>query len=117
MKSLGGPRAWQHPWIPERCEWAVAIRATGAPWSCQPPPRTSPWLLPQLAKKYGPVFTVHLGRRRVVVLWGYEAVKEALVQHAEDFSGRGELAAIDQVVRGFGEFGRRGHMQLERVDP
>ncbi|KYO44826.1 cytochrome P450 2G1 [Alligator mississippiensis] len=58
--------------------------------------------LEELAKKYGPVFTVHLGRRRVVVLWGYEAVKEALVQHAEDFSGRGELAAIDQVVRGFG---------------
>uniref|UniRef100_A0A670IP96 Uncharacterized protein n=1 Tax=Podarcis muralis TaxID=64176 RepID=A0A670IP96_PODMU len=29
--------------------------------------------------QYGPVFTVHLGPRRVVVLYGYKAIKEALV--------------------------------------
>ncbi|CAM5172590.1 unnamed protein product [Eretmochelys imbricata] len=39
--------------------------------------------------KYSPVFTVHLGSRRVVVLWDYQGVKEALVDQAEEFSGRG----------------------------
>uniref|UniRef100_A0A670IS50 Uncharacterized protein n=1 Tax=Podarcis muralis TaxID=64176 RepID=A0A670IS50_PODMU len=55
-----------------------------------------------LQKKYGPVFTVYLGPRRVVVLCGHEAVKEALVDQAEEFSGRGELASIDRNFNGFG---------------
>uniref|UniRef100_A0A8D0DRF2 Cytochrome P450 n=1 Tax=Salvator merianae TaxID=96440 RepID=A0A8D0DRF2_SALMN len=42
------------------------------------------------SKKYGPVYTIHLGPRRIVVLCGYDAVKEALADQAEDFSGRGE---------------------------
>uniref|UniRef100_A0A8C8SKE6 Cytochrome P450 2G1-like n=1 Tax=Pelusios castaneus TaxID=367368 RepID=A0A8C8SKE6_9SAUR len=56
----------------------------------------------ELRDKYGPVFTVHLGPRRVVVLCGHEAVKEALVDQAEEFSGRGELASIDRNFNGFG---------------
>uniref|UniRef100_A0A8C0JHW8 Cytochrome P450 n=1 Tax=Chelonoidis abingdonii TaxID=106734 RepID=A0A8C0JHW8_CHEAB len=36
------------------------------------------------------------------VLCGHEAVKEALVDHAEEFSGRGELASIDRNFKGFG---------------
>ncbi|XP_033014430.1 cytochrome P450 2G1-like [Lacerta agilis] len=55
-----------------------------------------------LQQKYGPVFTVYLGPRRVVVLCGHEAVKEALVDQAEEFSGRGELASIDRNFNGFG---------------
>ncbi|KAL8219998.1 UNVERIFIED_CONTAM: Cytochrome P450 2G1 [Gekko kuhli] len=55
-----------------------------------------------LRDKYGPVFTVYLGPRRVVVLCGHEAVKEALVDQADDFSGRGELASIDRNFNGFG---------------
>ncbi|XP_042313998.1 cytochrome P450 2G1-like isoform X2 [Sceloporus undulatus] len=55
-----------------------------------------------LKDKYGPVFTVHLGPRRVVVLCGHEAVKEALVDQAEEFSGRGELASLDRNFNGFG---------------
>ncbi|XP_034647997.1 cytochrome P450 2G1-like [Trachemys scripta elegans] len=58
--------------------------------------------LRELRDKYGPVFTVHLGPRRVVVLWGYEAVKEALEDRANEFSGRGRLAAFEEVVQGFG---------------
>ncbi|XP_064359178.1 cytochrome P450 2G1-like [Dromaius novaehollandiae] len=58
--------------------------------------------LMQLREKYGPVFTVHLGPRRVVVLCGHEAVREALVDHAEEFSGRGALAIIDRNFNGFG---------------
>ncbi|XP_067413346.1 cytochrome P450 2G1-like [Emydura macquarii macquarii] len=58
--------------------------------------------LKELREKYGPVFTIHLGPRRVVVLWGYEAVKEALEDRANEFSGRGKLAAFEEVVQGFG---------------
>ncbi|KAM9316375.1 cytochrome P450 2G1-like [Gastrophryne carolinensis] len=43
----------------------------------------------ELAKKYGPVFRVQMGPKKVVVLAGYEAVKDALVNYAEEFEGRG----------------------------
>uniref|UniRef100_A0A670ZRI8 Cytochrome P450 family 2 subfamily B member 6 n=1 Tax=Pseudonaja textilis TaxID=8673 RepID=A0A670ZRI8_PSETE len=49
-----------------------------------------------MGKEYGPVFTVFLGLQRVVVLCGYQAVKEALVDQAEEFSGRGQLPAFSK---------------------
>ncbi|XP_053257737.1 cytochrome P450 2A13-like isoform X2 [Podarcis raffonei] len=58
--------------------------------------------LMKIREKYGPVFTIHLGPRRVVVLCGYDAVKEALVDQAEEFSGRGEQATFDWLFRGYG---------------
>ncbi|XP_020018132.2 cytochrome P450 2S1 isoform X1 [Castor canadensis] len=65
--------------------------------------------LMRLSKKYGPVFTVHLGPwRRVVVLVGHEAVQEALGGHAEEFSGRGKLATLDQTFDGHGVFFANG---------
>lgn len=42
----------------------------------------------ELSKKYGPVFKVHLGRKKVVVLAGYKTVKQALVNQAEEFGER-----------------------------
>lgn len=62
-----------------------------------------PWSFLQLREKYGPVFTVYLGPRRVVVLCGHDTVKEALVDQAEEFSGRGEIASIERNFNGFGE--------------
>uniref|UniRef100_A0A670IPZ5 Cytochrome P450 2A13-like n=1 Tax=Podarcis muralis TaxID=64176 RepID=A0A670IPZ5_PODMU len=56
----------------------------------------------KIHEKYGPVYTIHLGPRRVVVLCGYDAVKEALVNQAEEFSGRGEQSAFDWIFRGYG---------------
>ncbi|XP_029390575.1 cytochrome P450 2A12-like [Mus pahari] len=56
----------------------------------------------QLQEHYGPVFTVYLGPRRVVVLYGYDAVKEALVDQAEEFSGRGEQATFNTLFKGYG---------------
>nr|XP_046270082.1 cytochrome P450 2K1-like isoform X3 [Scatophagus argus] len=41
-----------------------------------------------LSKKYGPVFTVYLGLKKVVVLAGYRTIKQALVNHAEEFGDR-----------------------------
>ncbi|XP_076691004.1 cytochrome P450 2C18-like isoform X3 [Callospermophilus lateralis] len=56
--------------------------------------------LTNLSKVYGPVFTVHLGTRPTVVLHGYEAVKEALVDHGEVFSGRGSFPVSDRTRKG-----------------
>ena len=64
-------------------------------------------LPPQLREKYGDVFTIYLGSRPAVILWGYEAMKEALVDQAEAFSGRGHIAIIDPVFQGTGECGMR----------
>ncbi|XP_004874302.1 cytochrome P450 2A3 [Heterocephalus glaber] len=58
--------------------------------------------LMKISKRYGPVFTIHLGPRRVVVLCGQDAVKEALVDQAEEFSGRGEQATFDWIFKGYG---------------
>nr|XP_012416431.1 PREDICTED: cytochrome P450 2A13-like [Odobenus rosmarus divergens] len=58
--------------------------------------------LMKISERYGPVFTVHLGPRRIVVLCGYKAVKEALVDQAEEFSGRGEQATLDYLFKGYG---------------
>ncbi|XP_007458691.1 PREDICTED: cytochrome P450 2G1-like [Lipotes vexillifer] len=56
----------------------------------------------KLREKYGPVFTVYLGPQPVVVLCGHEAVKEALVDRADEFSGHGELASIERNFQGHG---------------
>ncbi|XP_069094779.1 cytochrome P450 2G1-like isoform X1 [Pleurodeles waltl] len=58
--------------------------------------------LKALSEKYGPVYSLHLGLRRVVILWGYDAVKEALVDHGDDFSGRGAIPAIQTVIQDYG---------------
>ncbi|KFO19006.1 Cytochrome P450 2G1 [Fukomys damarensis] len=59
--------------------------------------------LMKLHEKYGPVFTVYMGPRPVVVLCGHEAVKEALVDQADDFSGRGEIASIERNFQGYAQ--------------
>ncbi|XP_069913243.1 cytochrome P450 2C5-like [Oryctolagus cuniculus] len=59
---------------------------------------SSPWL--QFSEHYGPVFTVYLGMRPTVVLHGYEAVKEALVEHREEFAGRGSFPMAEKVNKG-----------------
>nr|XP_042717000.1 cytochrome P450 2A13-like [Chrysemys picta bellii] len=58
--------------------------------------------LMKISERYGPVYTLHLGPRRVVVLCGYQAVKEALLDQAEAFSGRGEQATFDTIAQGYG---------------
>ncbi|XP_069500521.1 cytochrome P450 2G1-like isoform X1 [Ambystoma mexicanum] len=55
-----------------------------------------------LRKKYGDVFTMYLGTRKVVVLCGYKAVKEALIDQGEDFSGRGDMPSMARVYKDYG---------------
>ncbi len=47
--------------------------------------------------------TVYLGSQRMVVLVGYDAVKEALVDQAEHFTGRAPIPFLNKVLRGYGE--------------
>lgn len=56
----------------------------------------------KLSESYGPVMTVYLGRQRTVVLVGYDAVKEALVDQADDFTGRAPVPLLMRVTKGYG---------------
>ncbi|XP_036048978.1 cytochrome P450 2C26-like isoform X1 [Onychomys torridus] len=58
--------------------------------------------LTNFSKVYGPVFTLYLGRKPTVVLHGYEAVKEALIDHGEEFAGRGSFPVVERVTKGLG---------------
>nr|XP_033810976.1 cytochrome P450 2A5-like isoform X1 [Geotrypetes seraphini] len=58
--------------------------------------------LMKMSEKYGPVFRLYLGSKLTVVVCGYEAVKEALVDQGEAFGGRGSMETFNQVLQGFG---------------
>lgn len=67
----------------------------------------------ELSKKYGPVYTLYIGPQPAVVLVGYKAVKEALVDHAEKFSGRAEVPIVDITSKGYGIFFSNGERWKE----
>ncbi|XP_032398639.1 cytochrome P450 2K1 [Etheostoma spectabile] len=56
----------------------------------------------KLSKKYGSVFTIFLGPKKVVVLAGYKTVKEALVNHAQEFGERDPLPIMKEYEKGHG---------------
>ncbi|NXX42527.1 CP2K6 protein, partial [Tricholaema leucomelas] len=62
----------------------------------------------QLAEVYGPVFSVQMGQRTVVVISGYETVKEALVNQADAFSERPKIPIFEDLTGGNGIVFARG---------
>ncbi|XP_054975005.1 cytochrome P450 2C5-like isoform X3 [Sorex araneus] len=58
--------------------------------------------LSNLSKVYGPVFTVYFGMKPAVVLYGYEAVKEALVDLGEEVAGRSDVPVFKKLNEGHG---------------
>ncbi|XP_040283200.1 cytochrome P450 2K6-like [Bufo bufo] len=42
----------------------------------------------EISKKYGTVFSVQFGTEKMVILCGYDTVKDVLINHAEEFAGR-----------------------------
>ncbi|NXG44851.1 CP2K6 protein, partial [Psilopogon haemacephalus] len=56
----------------------------------------------QLAEVYGPVFSIQMGQRTVVVISGYETVKEALVNQADAFAERPKIPIFEDLTRGNG---------------
>ncbi|ERE77455.1 cytochrome P450 2C29-like isoform 2, partial [Cricetulus griseus] len=66
-----------------------------------------------LSKVYGPVFTLYFGQQPTVVLHGYNAVKEALIDHGEEFSGRGRFPVLDKIFNGLGVIFSNGNTWKE----
>nr|XP_008268458.1 cytochrome P450 2C18 [Oryctolagus cuniculus] len=54
------------------------------------------------SKVYGPVFTLYIGTKPTVVLHGYEAVKEALIDLGEEFAGRGSFPVAERMNKDLG---------------
>ncbi|KAM5145974.1 LOW QUALITY PROTEIN: cytochrome P450 2C19-like [Mantella aurantiaca] len=56
----------------------------------------------QLGSRYGPVSMVQLGRQKVVVLNGYDVVREAFSDNGEAFNDRAKLAIAEMAFNGYG---------------
>nr|XP_009936501.1 PREDICTED: cytochrome P450 2K4-like [Opisthocomus hoazin] len=56
----------------------------------------------ELSKTYGPVFSIQMGLRKMVVLSGYDTVKEALVNQADAFAGRPKIQIFEETGKGKG---------------
>ncbi|XP_012859662.1 cytochrome P450 2C23-like [Echinops telfairi] len=65
-------------------------------------PKDLPASFSKLAKEYGPVYTLRIGPQLTVVLHGYEAVKEALIDQGDEFLGRGSMPIAEHTLRGYG---------------
>ncbi|XP_067319256.1 cytochrome P450 2C19-like isoform X2 [Anolis sagrei] len=52
--------------------------------------------LRKISEQYGPVFTLYFGMDPAVVLYGYEAIKEALIDHGNDFAGRARMPLTER---------------------
>uniref|UniRef100_A0A9J7X030 Cytochrome P450, family 2, subfamily K, polypeptide16 n=1 Tax=Cyprinus carpio carpio TaxID=630221 RepID=A0A9J7X030_CYPCA len=57
----------------------------------------------QMAKQFGPVFTVYFGPKKVVVLGGYKTVKQALINHADEFGDREIMPLFHDLTKGHGK--------------
>ncbi|XP_069502569.1 cytochrome P450 2W1 [Ambystoma mexicanum] len=55
-----------------------------------------------LSEKHGNIFTVHFGPKKMVVLAGYDIVKDALVNHADDFGDRADIPIFRRLTGGHG---------------
>ncbi|XP_068136109.1 cytochrome P450 2B11-like isoform X2 [Hyperolius riggenbachi] len=58
--------------------------------------------LTELSKKYGPVYTVHFGLGKAVVLCGYDTIKDAFLNHAEEFSNRPVMPLVAKITKDHG---------------
>ncbi|XP_074089263.1 cytochrome P450 2C23-like [Macrotis lagotis] len=62
----------------------------------------------QLAEKYGPVYTIHIGRQKVIFLHGYETITEALIDQGDEFGHRKPLAILNVPFKGQGVVSSNG---------
>ncbi|XP_063298158.1 cytochrome P450 2K6-like [Pelobates fuscus] len=58
--------------------------------------------LMELSKQYGPIFRIQMGSVKMVVLSGYETVKSALVDNADDFAERPFVRIFEDINHGWG---------------
>ncbi|XP_072483333.1 cytochrome P450 2C44-like isoform X2 [Notamacropus eugenii] len=64
--------------------------------------------LDKVAEKYGPVYTIYMGPQRVIMLHGYEAVKEALIDQGDEFIHRQPLEIFNTIMQGNGILSSNG---------
>ncbi|KAL6053898.1 hypothetical protein STEG23_003725 [Scotinomys teguina] len=57
----------------------------------------------KLSKKYGPIYSIHMGPKKVVVLSGYETVKDALVNYGNQFGERSRVPIFERLFDGKGK--------------
>ncbi|XP_053312601.1 cytochrome P450 2J4-like [Spea bombifrons] len=69
----------------------------------------NPDTLNKIAKHYGNIFTIWLGPTPMVVLHGCQAVKNALVSHSEEVSGRPTDSFLRDFSNGKGIVSSNGH--------
>ncbi|XP_051718048.1 cytochrome P450 2M1-like [Ctenopharyngodon idella] len=67
----------------------------------------------ELSKKYGSVVTIWLANTPVVIISGYEALKETMIGLGEEFSGRAEYPLIMKSTLGYGVLSTSGHRWKE----
>lgn len=54
----------------------------------------------QMASIYGDVYTLWLGHTPIIVLNGFQAVKEVLINHSEDFADRPLQPFLEDLLGG-----------------
>ncbi|XP_037669694.1 cytochrome P450 2W1 [Choloepus didactylus] len=99
--------------------WGLLCARPPGPAPCWPPgPRPLPLVgnlhllglrrqehaLMALSERFGPVFTVHLGRQKAVVLVGYEAVRAALLDTSQELADRPPIPIFQLIQGGRGIF-------------
>uniref|UniRef100_A0A8B9CQE3 Uncharacterized protein n=1 Tax=Anser brachyrhynchus TaxID=132585 RepID=A0A8B9CQE3_9AVES len=62
----------------------------------------------KLSEKYGPVFSLHFGSQRVVVVFGYEMLREVLVTRGDEFTDRGSFPLTEKANQNLGLFMSNG---------
>ncbi|KAM4696327.1 cytochrome P450 2G1-like [Rhinophrynus dorsalis] len=58
--------------------------------------------LMKLWEKHGSVFTFYFGSQPVIMLCGYDTMKEAYIDHGEEFGGRGHISSLNRLAQGYG---------------
>ncbi|XP_072483028.1 cytochrome P450 2C23-like [Notamacropus eugenii] len=81
--------------------------------------KPNPPTLSQLAEKYGPLYTLYFGTQPIVVLHGYNIMKEALIDQGDSFLERGVVPLFEDVLKGQGVVFSRGERwkQICRFSP
>ncbi|XP_061493496.1 cytochrome P450 2C21-like [Rhineura floridana] len=64
----------------------------------------------KIAKDYGKIFTMWVGHKPMIILNGFQAVKEALVTHSEELTGRPVTPFVAATMKGKGVLFATGHI-------